>query len=572
VLAGAAIWAPWGRVVGAAAAVGCAPPPNFPAGIELYREAYRNWSSEIAVDDVWTCAPASATEVATIATWAAGAGYRARAVGMRHGWSPLTLASGGRCPPGVLLVDTTRHLTRMRMGPGVGAAPATVVVEAGATMDQLLGYLEDHGYGMTSVPAPGDVTVGGVLAIDGHGASIPARGERREPGTSYGSLSNLVLSLTAVVWDDQVGRFVVRTFDRADRPIAALLAHLGRAFVTEVTLQVGRNANLRCQSFVDIPATELFAAPGVPARTFSSFLDSAGRAEAIWFPFTENPWLKVWSVAPNRPLTSRPVDQPYNYPFSDNVPDVIAALAADLVPANGQTTPLFGQLMYDVAAAGLAATASSDIWGPSKNTLLYIRPSTLRVTANGYAVLTRRSEVQAVLHEFAVQHLARVEEFRARGLYPANMPLEIRVTGLDQRADVDGQAGSTPRAPGLSAVLPRSDHSEWNVAVWFDVLSLPSTPGAAQFFRETEQWMYATYRGDRAAVRVEWSKGWAYTDGGAWTDTALMQSTIPESFRTGRRDDDWDAMARTLDELDPLRVFTSPLLDRLFPVTEVSSS
>ncbi|GAA3290933.1 hypothetical protein GCM10020295_06490 [Streptomyces cinereospinus] len=51
---------------------------------------------------------------------------------------------------------------------------------------------------------------------------------------------------------------------------------------------------------------------------------------------------------------------------------------------------MLGALQYDVAALGLVTTASGDIWGPSKNTLLYLRPATLRVHANGYAVLTSR--------------------------------------------------------------------------------------------------------------------------------------------------------------------------------------
>ena len=81
-----------------------------------------------------------------------------------------------------------------------------------------------------------------------------------------------------------------------------MLVHLGRAFIVEARLQVGTNQRLRCQSRMDIAYTELFAPQGSGGRTFSSFLDSAGRVEAIWFPFTSFPWLKVWSLAPTKPL------------------------------------------------------------------------------------------------------------------------------------------------------------------------------------------------------------------------------------------------------------------------------
>ena len=74
----------------------------------------------------------------------------------------------------------------------------------------------------------------------------------------------------AIVWDVRRSRYVVRRFERDDPRIAALLVHLGRAFITEATLRVGVNQNLRCVSSVDIPASELLGRGG--PRTFDSFL------------------------------------------------------------------------------------------------------------------------------------------------------------------------------------------------------------------------------------------------------------------------------------------------------------
>ncbi|MFJ8082834.1 cholesterol oxidase substrate-binding domain-containing protein [Streptomyces sp. NPDC096205] len=44
-------------------------------------------------------------------------------------------------------------------------------------------------------------------------------------------------------------------------------------------------------SLLDIPADELFARPGTVhgRRSFAEFLDRHGRAEAIWFAFTDKP-------------------------------------------------------------------------------------------------------------------------------------------------------------------------------------------------------------------------------------------------------------------------------------------
>ena len=96
--------------------------------------------------------------------------------------------------------------------------------------------------------------------------------------------------------------------------MGALCVHLGRAFLIEVTLQVGANARLRCNSYRSQSAADLFAAPGSGSsgKTFADFLDESGRVETILYPFTDNPWLKVWSVTPDKPFWSREVSEPYN--------------------------------------------------------------------------------------------------------------------------------------------------------------------------------------------------------------------------------------------------------------------
>ena len=556
------LWAPSFRLSAADAAGACAAPPNFPASIELYRQAFENWAADIRVDDVWTCAPQTPADVVSLANWAHANGYTLRPRGHMHNWSPLTVAQESTCEETrVVLVDTTRHLTSMDM---VSASPAAVSVQAGAALEALLIFLEQAGYGLTATPAPGDLTIGGVLAIAAHGTAVPARGETRVPGHTYGTLSNLVLSLTAVVWDNAQGRYILRTFDRAEPECRALLVHLGRSFVTDVTLQVGANYNLRCVSRVDIPASRLFAGPGSDeSRTFASYMDATGRVEAIWFPFTANPWLKVWSIAPRKPLTSRAVSSPYNYPFSDNFPKQVALLADRIISGHGASTPAFGQLMYDVTVAGLAGTLSYDLWGKSKNLLLYVRPSTLRVTANGYAVLTSRANVQQVIADFISFYGQLLEAYRQQGRYPMNGPVEIRVTGLDEETDV-----ALPRAgsPVLSAARPRSDEPAWNVAVWLDILTFPGTPYANQFYNEIEHWAFAHYSGSYAAIRPEWSKGWAYTDAAAWDDSTMLTATIPDLYRVGRgQGDNWDWACRTLNDYDPHRVFSNPFLDTLLP-------
>jgi len=556
-----AAWTPAHRLLASAAPAGCPAPPDFPAGIEVFLQAFENWTGEISIDQLWTCRPSSAAQVVTLANWAKQTGYALRARGYRHNWSPILVTSESTCETPILLLDMTADLDAMSI---TSTDPPAVRVGAGASMDQLLQFLENAGYGVTSCPAPGDLSIGGVLAIGGHGTGVPASGESRKVGQTYGSMSNRVLSLTAVVWDDASDSYALRTFDRDDPEIAALMVSLGRTIITEATLRVEDNHNLRCESYMSISADELFAPGGSSGRTFERFLDESGRVEAIWYPFTQNPWLKVWTVTPTKPFWAREVNSPYNYPFSDNLSGDVVDLINQILDGAPGLTPTFGSLMWTITNLGLTFDGAWDMWGKSKNLLNYIKPTTLRTSANGYAILARRSDVQDILNECATRYLQLMNEYADEGRYPINGPVEIRVTGLEQGAEVD--AGPV-RDPSLSAVVPRPDHPEWDVAVWLDLLTVPNTPDAGAFYSEFESWLYGRYgETETTSMRVEWSKGWGYTDAGPWTNTDVIGTKVPESLRNGRPSDAaWDQAVRQLARFDPHAVFMNPFLEQVMP-------
>lgn len=553
-------WLPAFRVTPAEAAT-CSTPPSFPSGITLYQQAYINWARDIAVDPMWTCAPSTPADIVTVCNWAKANGYKVRPRGAMHNWSPLTIQPGASCPK-VVLVDTMQHLTAISIN--TSGTPKTVTAQTGITMDALLAALEAQSLGVNACPAPGDISLGGALAINGHGTAIPKTGETLISGNTYGSLSNLIRSLTAVVWNSTNLVYELRTFQRTDPGCAALLTHLGRSFITEVTLQVGANVNLLCQSWIDKTADELFAPAGSSGTTVESYLNNAGRFEAIWFPFTPKPWIKVWSITPSYPIGGAIVSSPYNYPFTDvsNSQSLYDSQAANVL-ADPTTTPQFGLNAYNNVAALLVLSAKYYIWGKSKNLLLYIKPQTLRVTANGYAVHCKRADVQRVINEFYVAFKTKRDAYQTAGKYPMNGPVEIRITGLDRPSDVVGMSGAP--SPLLSALRPRPDHPEWDTAVWFDILTIPGTQYSNDFYAEMESWIYSNYS-SYCMVRVEWSKGWGYTSSGAWTSSTSLSTTVPNSFRTGyTSSDNWDAAVAQLNAFDPARIFSSPLLDVLAP-------
>ena len=532
-------------------------PPGFPRAVPLARRPFENWATSIRVPGLWTCRPRSAQEAVDVVNWAHQAGWTVRPRGAMHGWSPLTVTSTTDRHSHTVLVDT-RALAGAAV---VSSDPPSVRVGTGLTMLALLEFLQARGWGLTSYPATGAPTVGGALAIGAHGAALPAEGETPGEHHTFGSLSNLVLDFTAIVWDGDAGRYGLRTFARGEADAKAFLVHTGRAFLTDVTLRAGANTFMRCQSFTDIPVSEMFAAPGATGRTFESFVAESGRAEAIWFPFTDKPWLKVWTPTTGKPAaSSRFVKTPYNYPFSDSIPRPVAKLASRLVRGADSSAPAFGQLQYDVASSGLAATAANDLWGPSKDVQLYIRASTLRVDELGYAVLTRRAEVQRVVHLMTSAYTDLLEEFRARGSYPMNSPVEIRCCGIDRAADI-GVAGA--ESPVLAATSPRFDRPEWDTAIWPNILTLPGTRDSYEFYRRMEQWMHTTFDGTWATMRPEWSKTWALTPTASCADPVALDTTLPGLVSAGRAaDEDFAWAHRRLDAHDPHRVFGNDFLNR----------
>jgi FAD/FMN-containing dehydrogenase len=563
----AAAWLPVFRILPGestayASTGGCPEPPNFPAGIAVFKQAYRNWSGEISIDAIWTATATTPQDVVTLANWAHANGWRIRARGMKHNWSPIGVDPDATCNTPMLLVDTTAHLTAMSVDSS--ASPPTVTAQTGIDLLSLHTALQAAGLGLTNCPAPGALSLGGALTVNGHGTSVPAFGEQLQPGHTFGSLSNLLRSVTAVVWDPTLQAYALRTFARSDPEMAALCVHLGRAFLVEVTLQVGANSRLRCESYRSYTAAELFAAPGSGStgKTFSAFLDESGRVETILYPFTENPWLKVWTVTPEKPFWSREVSAPYNYPFSDNIPADVSALLQQIVSGDVSLAPAFGTTMAIVTDAGLAATLSWDLWGWSKDVLLYIQPTTLRVAECGFAVSCARADLQRVLSEFHQKYLSMQQAYRDRGEYPMNGPVEIRVTGVDRPEDclVPGA-----QVPLLSAARPWTGHPEWDCVIFFNILSVPGTPVSARYYAELEDWFYANYP-SYAGVRVEWSKGWAYTEAGAYTNELTLGARIPASFTQGMAQDaGFRAAVDMLDRLDPHRVFSTKFLDRLMP-------
>lgn len=536
--------------ISSAQAVKSEVPPNFPEGLNIYRNVFRNWSGTIITDQLWTTAVASPDQVERIVNWAADNAYRVRAKGYGHTWSPLLVDAGTASDTAVIMVDTTQ-LNAMSM-----VDAERVRLQAGAEMEQVMMFLSHNGRSFLGAPAPGNLTVGGVLAINGHGSSTPKSGVTAPAGGTYGTLSNTVVELTAVVWDDSAGRYTQQTFHRSDSRIGPLLAHLGRAFVTEVVLQTVANYNVRCRNTTLIPAGELFAHPDkAGSRSIEAFLDSRGTVGVIWYAMTFFPWVQTWEVSPKKPLLSVTRNSPYNYPFADRLPPDVANLIARMTQESRALTPLALSSLLQATRAGLVKWAALDMWGEAKNFIHFVKPSTLLVSAGAHVVITRRDQVQGLVHEFTEYYKSVISTFQKRGQYPANNVCEIRITGVDNPADIgiDGAATAT-----LSSARPVPGRPDQDTAVWIDVLNLPGTPNTGEFFVYLDAW-FERLPAERAVARPEWAKRFAHTSAGPWTSEDHLLRWIPGQFP------EWEQSVKALERLDPRGVFRAAFHDRLMP-------
>lgn len=561
------------------------PPVDFP--LPLYRNTvFENWSQDIRVGGLWMCKPKNVDDVLACANSLATQKqqWTMRPKAIMHNWSPLTVQEG-QSSNNVMLVDTTAYLNQVvSITPASGSTPAQVKVQTGTTMLALMTAMETAGLGFAHIPAPGNITVGGALAINAHGTAIPGS-PNDNFNTPYGTLSNLIVAFTAIVTDPSSStptKYVAKTFQRGQGDDKAFLTHCGRAFLVDVTLQAIPNYNLQCQSFMDDAhnAALLFAPPASPggpppAGSCGDYLNQSGRIEVIWFPPLKgnagatHPWLKVWSVQPTQPSGSRAVTQPYNYPFSDNIPAWVNDILKLILAGKPELTPEFTFISAAISEAGLASDDAKNLWGASKNTLIYVKDTTLRVTANGYAVLMKKAQVQQAIADFTTEFVNLLTQFAGQNLYPINSPCEIRVTGLDDPSLIVTSSGNPAQSPVISSlsVDPVVVQNGWDVAVWFDVLTTVSpndSQQSANFYTQMEQW-FESHFATGYRYMPEWSKGWAYTNpAGPWTNQQFIAG-VKTTLTTGRAaDDTWAWEVSTLQKYDAKNLFYNPFLTSLF--------
>lgn len=496
---------------------------------------YENWSRMIRTADVATARPQTDEEALELVRWAAREGYRVRPMGAFHTWSPLAFEDGTN----IIAVDQShmRGLIDFAYKPVPAATfrTGTTLAEAVRALEGIdnRGASDAPGWAWPDYPGVPDVTIGGMLAIGAHGAGIRQRDDQPD---LFGTVSNLVLGFRAIVSEGD--DYIIREFSRNERDAAALLVHLGAAYLLSVTMRVVPNSYLG--RVVDYPDWQTAYAPTVVPGSIASMVEEHGRVQALWFPFTDKPLVQHFTEEGY--VDGPRVTEPLTVRLSPDLPEAFTTAFTQTLAHLPWLTPLVERAT--LREMRHLSPPDHEWHGTSGNMLLYVQHDTLRVVSLAYAVHVRKDQAQQAIHDITHHFDRMLHDYARAGHDPINSCLEMRVTDVD-RPEALGVPDAVPAL--LSPGLPMADSER---VIWIDLVTTPGTPLAWEFYAEYEAWLWKHFPG---RIHPEWSKAWAVSADGPWTDRAVL-AWVREIIGPA---------AVTWDALDRANVYGSPLLDRL---------
>lgn len=112
-------------------------------------------------------------------------------------------------------------------------------------------------------------------------------------------------------------------------------------------------------------------------------------------------------------------------------------------------------------------------------------------TANGYAIQMKKAGVQQAVFDFTTKFTSLLKSYEKQNMYPVNSAVEIRVTSLDDPANVATGSGIKAESPVISALSydDLAKQNGWDVALWIDVLTIPGTNFSTEFYADLEAWV-----------------------------------------------------------------------------------
>lgn len=496
------------------------------------------------------------------------------------------------------------------------AGAKLAIVSPGSSMLEFSQGLAAQGYYLCVPTAPGILSVGGVVAIAGHGSGVPstASDSLGIPDYAFSTVSNQMVWMDVIAYNSTRGEYELTRVSRNDTTSeqwSAMACSLGKCFSVRMAFLVYplqkealKARILQINHFIE--AGILLGSDGTAEGSLQYLAQNYGGFEPIQFPtYNENfyqgkdfVWTKTWSYHPldsdftdvkvfhkdstnNSTVASQldpswysEVNTPYNYPATEGISCAESVAIVDVFKNLPTTTPFLTTKSAqaigkdNVTGGGYSGTpvgnGKTAFWSDNNLNLYYfVQPDTLRAYDWSYGVLCPMDQLQEVVNTFYTVSLNLLQEFNHNNEYPLMTAGEIRLVGLDSSADSGWSYPALSTAsPGL---LPTGTAATNRVCVYLSWLSSAYHPKYWDYCSQLEDLLFF---GNHPALgdypwAPEWSKAWGCTEAGPYKSEVKL-ARVRENFNKGANTDGFTKVAQVLHAADPNNLFYSRMIARLF--------
>jgi hypothetical protein len=351
-------------------------------------EPWVNWDSTARCVPAWTFYPQRLEDLVQIVEFARAAGKRLRVAASGHSWSALV-------PTNDILV-CIHGLNRVSMDLSDAEQPR-VVIESGATVEQVNEVLERHGYALPLNVVLESVRFGGLIATGSHGS-----------GWNNPTLSDLVTSLEIVTGTGEVRTFAMGV--ESDEVMNAARLSLGLfGIIYRITLRVQQSWHVRARD-QRLPLADVLG-------HLPDLVPAHDNIDLFWWPFCERLWVKTWDRT-DTAITDRPRKRP-GARLSDSVTSRILREGLRMARTVPSLTPTICQALFH------ATPSQRDQVVAIVEAIHYRRA--IEVTKMGCVEVAFKIDPAFDHVKLAMQTvLDMTRVYAARGDYPFNVTMNVR--------------------------------------------------------------------------------------------------------------------------------------------------
>ena len=458
----------------------------------------------------------------------------------------------------------------------------------GDTVESVARRAHDRGYTPPILPAPRVLSLGGVLAIGGHGSRMSdSKAEEDDKGKARewpGSISASVERATVVMWDEGQGKYVAKNLNRNSPYLPFAAASLGRVIVVDVVLRCLPDYCLSLE-YKKMKIKDVFGTNENHPDSIASLAKQGGYEVLAFRPakgeaFAERSAHVVqWNHSPAKP---RAIGW---RGFHGLAPlfDLRAVGANGAEHISWKTVAKNAGKVADKVADGIAAGKKKDegkkidrYVRTAGEQRMYAHSDVTPVEASGWAIVIPKHDLQKCARAVYLHAHDSLDATKKKTKFEwrshRHLVFECRSANLD---DIGNSAAD--RIPNLSMAAPYRDPATGTVhdgsthmVLWVSVLYLTTrntlrTVGL--YLEHFEGELHTLCDSMGWILRPEWAKGWGYASTGAWKwNKQQIEAWLEKAWPGGARDEgSWRHACKLAHDMDPHGVMSSPFHDKLLP-------